>query len=52
MLRQVLIADDSASHRRIIRTALKQIPDLEIVQAVDGREAIALPTLPLGPNFA
>jgi len=42
MTQRVLVADDSAAMRRAIRARLLAHEDLEIVEAENGREAIAL----------
>jgi len=43
MPRRILIADDSAAIRRIVRSHLEKSPDLEICgEAADGEQAIAL----------
>lgn len=39
-MRRILLADDIASHRRIVRSALRQLEDCEISEVADGRQAI------------
>jgi two-component system chemotaxis response regulator CheY len=39
-LRTALIAEDSASMRQLIAFALRRLPDLDVVEAADGLEAL------------
>ena len=40
MPRMILVVDDSATVRQLIELNLRKIPDLTMVQAVDGRDAL------------
>jgi DNA-binding NarL/FixJ family response regulator len=39
-MRKLLLADDSASHRRIVKNALRDIDNIEITEVADGRQAV------------